>query len=167
MAQKVYNIGTDVIEIPIQIGFKVTDHFNKRLAGRNLSQDNIIEVVRQALPFLLKKKINKRKETTSFTVCDKQTCIVAIVELNEESNIMQQTALIRTSYIFDGKGEPLQPNTFFIMRIIQVQNLRKQNKFLNGMGIHGVMEEMHLERLNILLKRITMLMEIQHHIKVI
>lgn len=114
MAQKVRKVGSDTIDIPIKINFQVTDHFNKRLASRKLTQDNIIEVVRQALPFLLKKKINKRKATTSFTVCDKQTCIVAIVELNEESNIMQQTALIRTSFIFDGKGEPLQPNTFFI-----------------------------------------------------
>ena len=114
MAQKVKQVGSDTIEIPIQISFKVTKHFNKRLAGRNLSQDNIIEVVRQALPTVIEKNINKKLPTYIFTVCDKQTCIVAIVELQKNNGVTQQTALIRTSYIFDGKGEPLQPNTIFI-----------------------------------------------------
>lgn len=115
MAKNTKQVAQDVVEIPVTIDFKVTKHFTKRLNSRNLTQDSIIQVVKEVLPIVIAKNAAKKSPTTTFKVCDKQTCIVALVELTKvNKNIFQQTALVRTAFIFDGKGEPLKPDTFFI-----------------------------------------------------
>jgi hypothetical protein len=115
MAKKPTQVAQDVVEIPVTIDFKVTKHFIKRLNGRNLTQDSIIQVVKEVLPSVITKNANKKNDTIDFSVCDKQSCIVAVVQLvKHNNNILSQSAIVKTSYIFDGKNGPLPNNTVFI-----------------------------------------------------
>lgn len=108
-------VAQDVVEIPVKINFKVTKHFTNRLNSRNLTQDSIIQVVKQVLPSVIAKNARKKGDTIDFSVCDKQSCIVAVVQLTKQNNnILSQSAIVKTSYIFDGKSGPLPNNTVFI-----------------------------------------------------
>lgn len=108
-------VAQDVVEIPVKINFKVTKHFTNRLNSRNLTQDSIIQVVKQVIPLVIAKNARKNSDTIEFSVCDKQSCIVAVAQLTKQNNnILSQSAIVKTSYIFDGKSGPLPNNTVFI-----------------------------------------------------
>jgi hypothetical protein len=111
---KTTQVAQDVVEIPVKIDFKVTKHFTNRLNSRNLTQDSIIQVVREVLPSVIAKNTHKKGETIDFSVCDKQSCLVAVVQLTKHNDILSLSAIVKTSYIFDGKQGPLPNNTVFI-----------------------------------------------------
>ena len=113
--KKTTQVAQDVVEIPVKIDFKVTEHFTKRLNSRNLTQDFIIQMVKEVLPSVIAKNANKKSDTINFSVCDKQSCLVAVVQLTKHNNnILSQSAIVRTSYIFDGKNSPLPSDTIFV-----------------------------------------------------
>jgi len=108
------NIGTSIIEIPVNINFKVNAHSKSRFLGRNLSENKIVEIVKSVLSNVIANEDDKTKQNIKFYVCDKQTCLVAQVLLKNGLEYKYQNALIQTAWIFDGKYGQLPARVYFV-----------------------------------------------------
>lgn len=112
---KEFNISGMTISVPISISIDATSHSNKRFSTRNISQEEIIEVLHQALPSIIQQNLNKPSGIYNHVILDAQTCIIICFKHKNcmKATRLKQNVIVKTSYIFDGKS-PLPQDCLII-----------------------------------------------------